>query len=118
MGGATFERVPAAEQAGPRPVAAVAQTAVLAGWRAGEEFLELGRAGGWVVAQPVPPPGPKDDEVSGGEWDLVGLAIDLEPTGAGGDDVEGRVAVGGDAEALWRPQHRAAIDGAADPDGA
>jgi hypothetical protein len=90
---------------------------VLVGWRAGEELLELGRAGGWVVAQPMPPPGRQDDEVSGGEGDLVGLAIDLEPAGAGGDHVEGGVPVACDAKAPRRRQHRAAVDGAADPDG-
>jgi hypothetical protein len=105
VGGAALEREPAAEQPGPRPVAAVAQPAVLVGWRAGEELLELGRAGSWVVAQPMPPPGRQHDEVSGGEWDLVGLAIDLEPTGAGGDHVEGGVPVARDAKAPRRPQH-------------
>jgi hypothetical protein len=55
VGGAALEREPAAEQPGPRPVAAVAQPAVLVGWRAGEELLELGRAGSWVVAQPMSP---------------------------------------------------------------
>jgi hypothetical protein len=117
VGGAALEREPAAKQPGPRPVAAVAQSAVLVGWRASEELLELGRAGSWVVAQPMPPPGRQHDEVSGGEWDLVGLAIDLEPTGARGDHVEGGVPVARDAKTPRRPQHRAAIDGAADPYG-
>src|SRR5215208_5620150 len=105
VGSAALEREPAAEQPGPRPAAAVAQPAVFVGWRAGEELLELYCRGGWIVAQPMPPPGRQHDEVSGGKRDLVGAAIDLEPTGAGGDHVEGRVPVACDAKAPRRPQH-------------
>jgi hypothetical protein len=45
----------------------------------------------------MPPPG-RQDEVSDGEWDLLGLAVDLEPAGAGGDDVEGGIRARGACE--------------------
>jgi hypothetical protein len=51
----------------------------------------------------MPAPGRQDDEVSGGERDLVRLAIDLEPAGAIGDDVESGMPTGHDTEAHGAP---------------
>ena len=46
MGGAPFEREPAAERSGARPAAAVVQPAALVEWGAGKELIELGRRRG------------------------------------------------------------------------
>jgi hypothetical protein len=54
VGGAAFEREPAAEQPGTRPATAAVQAAMLVERRGGEEFLELYCRRGWIVAQPVP----------------------------------------------------------------
>jgi hypothetical protein len=89
VGRAAFGREPAAEQASAGPAAPVVQAAVLIGRGRGEDVVQLRCRGGWFILYPVAAAGRQQGQVSRGKLDLAGLAVDLEPATALGDDVEG-----------------------------